>query len=60
MLSLQTQYGNPTLWALVDPSAATRAYQIFCYGTGHDVPDRPMQFLGTIQTGTLIWHFFKE
>jgi hypothetical protein len=60
ILSVQVQYGAPTLWALVDVGAPAKAQQIHCYGTGHDVPDRPTIHIGTVQLGTYVWHFFKE
>jgi hypothetical protein len=62
ILSVQTQYEQPCMWALVDPGAkkVTRKFQIF--GTGHPVNDpETKKFIATYQEegGALIFHIFE-
>jgi len=38
ILCVQTQGGNPCLWALVNPDRATETRSIRIHGTGHSVP----------------------
>lgn len=65
ILSVQTQYGEVQMWALVDPNAQkeTRMFEVF--GTGNDVyydmgVDRV--FISTIQLegGALVFHIFER
>jgi hypothetical protein len=59
-LTLQMQGGGPRLWALVDPTAPTVKRTIRMFGTGHPVPDDIMAYLGTVQDGPFVWHFFQD
>jgi hypothetical protein len=59
ILDVQTQAGTPTLWALVDPKAAKEIRRFRTYGTGHDVPDNPGKFIGTVQIDWLVFHVFE-
>lgn len=59
-LSIQLQHGEAQLWALVDTSEPAGEYQVHCFGTGHEVPRLPIghEFLGTVQFGSLVFHYF--
>ena len=61
ILSLQVQNGHICFWALVDPEAPKLESRFAIYGTGHDVPAEPGEFIGTVQMfgGNLIWHVFE-
>lgn len=60
-LSVQIQYGQPCIWALVDPEAKPVLQTVHVHGTGHPVRHNG-KFLGTIQVGggTLIFHVFTH
>ncbi len=64
ILSLDTQNGGPTIWALVDPAAekVPRAFRLF--GTGHEVEidTERADFIGTFQVsdGALVFHLFAR
>jgi hypothetical protein len=61
-LSIQTQNGLPCMWLAVDPKAAKTKVALRCFGTGHKLPigwDHWV-FLGTVQTGQFVWHYFVE
>lgn len=61
LLAVQTQVGDPQLWALVNPDAPrfTRAFRVF--GTGHEHSDESFgAYVGTYQLlhGGLVFHVF--
>ena len=61
ILTVQTQKGEPFLWAKVDTDEReTTEVNIYVHGTGHPVRDETAVYLGTIQqfNGDLIWHVF--
>ena len=59
ILSVQSQYGIPFLWALVYPQAGLSERRIRIYGIGHQV-DEAGKFIGTYQLsgGALVFHVF--
>ena len=61
-LSVQVQGENPCLWAIVNPQAEPETVLISIYGTGHNLPDNPGEFIGTFQisNGRFVFHVFKE
>lgn len=61
-LSVGMQYGQPCLWARVEPDAPPRDVVIRIAGTGHPLPLEPLRFIGTLITegGSLVWHVFQE
>ena len=58
-LTLQLQDDNPTLWFLCETDAPLQLRRFAIHGTGQDVPDTFRQYLGTFQTGALVWHVFE-
>lgn len=62
ILCIQTKDEIPQIWALVDPALNTTVRRFMTYGTGHDVPENPGEYIGTFQTlgGRLIFHVFEE
>ena len=62
ILNIQTQEDDICLWALINPEEPKVSRQIRIFGTGHEVPDIKLEYIGTIQQldGSLIWHVFEE
>lgn len=62
VLDVQSQDGEPCLWLLVDPSGCKVDRKFTTYGTGHQVPDDPGEYVGTYQLldGALVFHVFEE
>jgi hypothetical protein len=60
ILSFQAQDNRPCLWAMVDPNAFPRERIFFIYGTGHDVYETNLTFIGTTQLGMFVWHLFEK
>lgn len=60
ILSVREQDVDICLWALVDPAAEKQRRRFVGFGTGDDVPDRPMTFLGTVHLGGgMVFHVFE-
>jgi hypothetical protein len=63
VLSVDTQHGEPVMWALVDPTAPTTNRTFRVIGTGHPIEDAAeLAFVGTFQMrgGSLIFHLFEK
>jgi hypothetical protein len=61
ILCVQMQHGMLCLWAIVDtskPSTATR--KIYVFGTGNELPDLPLEYIGTVQDYEYVWHVFEN
>jgi hypothetical protein len=65
ILTIQSQNGNPCMWALVNPEEEKEERHFEMYGTGHDIyydmgVDR--QYIGSFQmlSGDLIFHIFER
>ncbi len=61
ILDIQTQDYEPCMWAEVDNNypLITRIFRI--YGTGHELPNKPGDYIKTYQEhdGGLIWHVYE-
>lgn len=62
LLTVQMQGDLPQLWALCDETAPLTTRKIAIYGTGNQIPDKPGQYIATVQSdgGALVWHVFEE
>lgn len=60
LLEVQTQFGLPVLWALVDPEVERETRTFWTYGTGHRA-ERTRVYVGTFQLaeGRFIGHVFE-
>ena len=60
ILSVQVQGSTICIWAIIEEGQplGERIFRIF--GTGHDLPRdiHGFAFVGTVQTGPLVWHVF--
>lgn len=59
VLCVQVQADEMQLWALVDDRAPNEPRNFAVYGTGHDLPGKPGEYLGTVQLGAFVWHVFE-
>lgn len=64
ILSVQSQYGRPCLWVLIDPKAKKEDVIFRTFGTGHPLSKEEtenIEFIGTYQVngGNFIGHVFK-
>ena len=62
VLSVDTQFDQPCLWALVVPKREVEIRKFRMAGTGHKITDNGnLKFIGTFQMlgGQLIFHLFE-
>ncbi len=61
LLDVQTQRGEPHLWALVDADAVLERRWFRLAGTGHDIPEAVKSHAGSfqLQGGSLVFHVFE-
>lgn len=62
ILDIQSQFGEPQMWVLVDTSEKMEKRVFNTYGTGHKIEGDPGKYLGTFQIsgGTLVFHVFED
>jgi len=63
VLDVQTQHGQPCIWAIVDTECETEPRTFFMRDTGHPLnfAIESARYIGTIQMddGALIFHLFE-
>ncbi len=61
ILTVERQYGQPCIWAIVDTEAPCERKVIYVFGLGDPMPEESLQYIGTIQTqnGNQIFHVFE-
>lgn len=60
VLTVQEQFGELRLWALVDPTEPTVERAIRMAGTGHPIDAGHVgRYISTVQQGSFVWHFFE-
>lgn len=62
VLSVQTQTGEPCIWAICDPDAVKEQRHFCIRGTGHPLNGLEGKFIGTFQMhdGALVFHLFEH
>lgn len=60
LLTVQLQDNTPVLWAIVSPEMTKEGHKFYCVGTGHEFIDHNKQYIGTVQDGPLVLHYFME
>jgi len=58
VLTVQTQAGQPCLWALVNEEQPLITRRFVIVGTGHPVPDGIGDYIGTWQNSPFVFHLF--
>jgi len=56
VLTVQIQYGQPVLWALVDRDCSTLPRRFIAVPTSTTI-DSPVDYVTTVQMGNLVFHF---
>jgi len=61
ILCVQVQYGSPCIWAQVESNAPMQERKFGIYGTGHQLPNEKMTYIGTfqIEDRQLVSHLFE-
>jgi hypothetical protein len=58
ILTVQMQRGEACIWAIVDDAVPNVSRRLLVVGTGHGMPLDSGQYVGTFQTGALVFHVF--
>lgn len=59
-LTVQMQGNIPCVWAIVNPVKASNRYKIITFGTGWEGTLDADRYIGTVQDGAFVWHYFWE
>lgn len=61
ILTIQKQHDIPNIWALVDTDNQMETRHFVCFGTGHAIPDKGLNYIGTylIENDMLVLHVFE-
>ena len=61
IIHVAMQGEQPTMWAIVDPSAMQISRHFYIFGTGNQIQS-PSKHVGTffMLDGTLVWHVFEK
>ncbi len=61
-LSVALQKENLCIWYECNPAMEKITRIIHMYGTGHEVSNKQLRFIGTVQlyNGDLVFHIFEE
>jgi hypothetical protein len=62
IIHLDVQRGIPCIWALVDPDLPLEPIMIYTYGTGHEINEEGLLYIGSYQLlgGDIVFHAFRE
>jgi len=62
ILSVQTQFGKPCIWAIVSDDEIKRDRTFIIHGTGHPCSCKKEDFIGTflIENRALVFHLFER
>ena len=60
ILCVQMQRDTPCLWAMVDTDQLQAPNIIHVVGTGQPMPSGVLEYIGTVQDGSFVWHVFRE
>lgn len=60
IIAFKMQGTIPTIWAIVDDQAPARYVTIIIKGTGHDISEDDLSYVGTVLDGNLVWHLFHK
>jgi len=59
ILSFQTQEMKPVLWVEVYPDEKPIIRRFVLFGTGHELGDMNLFYIGTTQIGPFVWHLYE-
>lgn len=59
ILCLETQFGEPCIWTLVETDDEQEIKSFFIVGTGEPMPENPSKYIGTYQKGEFVFHVFE-
>lgn len=62
ILSVQVQIDTLCIWAEVIDDVPLEGIEFYIIGTGHPIPNEPIEYIGTFQLncGRLVFHLYKS
>jgi hypothetical protein len=62
ILHIDVQRGMPCIWAMVDPDMHSEPVTIYTYGTGHEIDEKGLLYIGSYQLlgGDIVFHVFRD
>lgn len=61
VLSVQSQHGVPTMWAMIDFDLPNKSTHIISVGTGWEIAAGVDEYIGTVQDEHgFVWHYFSQ
>ena len=65
ILHLGMQDGVPCIWYECDSGKPLVHLDIYCFGTGHRIPDCSTpglytEYIGTVQYAGFVWHYYRS
>ena len=62
IIHIDTQRGYPCMWYTCYSDSEKVLRKVYCLYTGEDIPDEPMDYLGTVllENGELVLHYFMS
>jgi hypothetical protein len=59
ILAIQVQRSQVCMWVELDTDKPLVSRYIRYYGTGHELPDDPGEYISTFQLGDLVFHVYE-
>lgn len=59
-LQVSVQGSDLCLWCKVDPKAKKLPVIFWIVGTGHPIPNEPIEYIGSAIMNPFVWHVFWE
>ena len=62
ILTAKMQSEHLCIWAIIDTEQEMVERKLFCYGTGHPIPDSVTKenHIGTVMDDGMVWHVFEN
>lgn len=60
ILCAMNQHGLVTIWAEVDSSMSKEDRTFWIVGTGSNMPNVPLIYIGSVSQPPFIWHVYEE
>lgn len=60
VIHVDTQDGQPCMWARVDTKSPLETRKFLLVGTGHPIEGNPWRHVGTFQMPPFVWHLFED
>ncbi len=60
ILSIQMQFGRPTIWAMHEQNENKATVEVRLVATGEEFDIENWRYIETVQDGEFVWHIFMR